>query len=511
MTEGTISPKNFALESFMRRQGAEPFGSGTEVFDDLSKSSTGNSSSPFVPQYVGPFWDPPVQPEHPVVPPPTLAQRIRSTVSGLMKTQVSMDTFTTTLSALGFPIFVLVSLLTNMGILCEKNHKLVVQRTNMSAFVQALVLMNERSVFLLAIINQLRRGPIVWKNLRNPNNPSFIETTLSKDEIKKLLMLLNSLGFNSGPNDQLYIPAIWISFSREDCSNNLWNALSQWDWNLPIPQKKRGREGEDETPPPRHKQEKRKFSVEDLVKTILTRLMTSLLSTHGIASISLRKFFQTEFLNLSPDHLRQMMDFLSNTDHISIMKRILMEIPFLDVEFSKNEDADIFISEGFTFCSFNMNSMLSQYRTFFMEAIVLHQSECQERHEEFLQEEVRREQERRRIERFIKALLTIWKTKDINAFFQELIAVCPEFNSYSTNWSLLKILAGEFTRSIYNATTRAYHNRDHCCVNPLQDFLEYATIQGVFSPKALIRENIRICEYSSNSCPFGPTCSGAHQ
>jgi len=320
MSKGTSSQQSIAFQRFIHRQGEEPSGSGTsqeEVFDDLSKPSTGYISSPFVPQYVGPFWDPPVQPEHPVVPPPTLAQRIQSTVSGLMKTrEVPVDKFTSTLSTLGFPIFVLVSLLTKMGNLCEKNHKHVVQCTNMSAFVQALVLMNERSVFLLAIINQLRRGPIVWKNLRNPNNPSFIETTLSKDEIKKLLMLLTSLGFNSGTNEQLSLPENWISLSREDCSNNLWNALSQWDWNLPIPQKKRGREGEDETPPPRHKQEKRKFSVEDLVKTILTRLMISLLATHGIASISLSKFFQTEFLDLSPDHLRQVLNFLSNPDNL---------------------------------------------------------------------------------------------------------------------------------------------------------------------------------------------------
>jgi len=88
--------------------------------------------------------------------------------------------------------------------------------------------------------------------------------------------------------------------------------------------------------------------------------------------------------------------------------------------------------------------------------------------------------------------------------------VCPEFNSSHTNWSLLQVVAGEFTRSIYNATTRAYHNREPC-EDPLLHFLEYATTRGVFSPKAPVRDNIRICEYSSNSCPFGPTCSGAHQ
>lgn len=234
--------------------------------------------------------------------------------------------------------------------------------------------------------------------------------------------------------------------------------------------------------------------------------MISLLATHGIASISLSSFFQTAFLDLSPEHLRQMMDFLSKSDHIWIMKRILMEIPFLDVEFSRNEDADILISEGFSFCSFNMKRMLSQFNTFFMEAIVLHQSACQERHEE----ELREAQERRRVERFIKSLWTLWKTNDINVFFQELIVVCPEFNSYCTNWCLLEVVVDEFRLSIYNATIRSYHNRE-ICEDHLLHFLEYATIRGVFSPKVPLRENIRICKYSSDSCPFGSTCSGVHQ
>ena len=318
-----------------------------------------------------------------------------------MKKTVSVDTFTTTLSTLGFPIFVLVSLLTKMGLLCEKNHKHVVQRTNMSAFVQALVLMNERSVFLLAIINQLRRGPIVWKNLRNPNNPSFIETTLSKDEIKKLLMLLTSLGFNLRTNEQLSLPKNWISLSREDCSNNLWNVLSQWDWNLPIPQKKRGREGEDETPPPRHKQEKRKFSVEDLVKTILTRLMIALLDSHGIASISLSKFFQTEFLDLSQDHLRQVLNFLSNPDNLWCLHRILMEMKNLNVYVGK-DDLLLSLGDGFDISEFNPQQTTMIFNALFIEAIMMRQSACQELHEKHQEEEVRRNRQRQRIESFIR-------------------------------------------------------------------------------------------------------------
>jgi len=186
-----------------------------------------------------------------------------------------------------------------------------------------------------------------------------------------------------------------------------------------------------------------------------------------------------------------------------------MEMKNLKVSF---EGDDVFLSlgDGFNFSEFNPQQTTMLFNRLFLEAIMMRQSACQELHEKHQEEEVRRNRQRQRIESFIRALWDLWKTNDINAFFQELIAVCPEFNSYSTNWSLLQVVAGEFTRSIYNSTTRAYHNRDHC-VNPLEDFLEYATIHGVFSQKARIRENIRICEYSSNSCPFGPTCSGAHQ
>ena len=239
------------------------------------------------------------------------------------------------------------------------------------------------------------------------------------------------------------------------------------------------------------------------MKTILTQIMKALLS--GVSRVSLHQIFQSGFLDLSQDRLRQVMDFLSNTDNVWCLHRILMEMKSLIVSF---EGDDVFLSRGddFNFSEFNPQQMTILFNRLFLEAIMMRQTAYQELHEE----EVRREQERRRIERFIKALWTLWNTNDINAFFKELIAVCPEFNSYRTNWELLEVVVDEFRHSIYNATTRAYHNREPC-ENPLEDFLEYATIHGVFSPKAPVRQNIRICKYSSNSCPFGPTCSGAHQ
>ena len=239
------------------------------------------------------------------------------------------------------------------------------------------------------------------------------------------------------------------------------------------------------------------------MKMILTEIMKALLS--GVDSVSLHEIFQSGFLDLSQDRLRQVMDFLSNTDNVWCLHRILMEMNKLKVHF---EEDDVLLSLGndFNFLEFNPEQTTMLFNRLFLEAIMMRQTAYQERHEE----EVRREQEKRRIERFIKALWTLWNTNDISAFFKELIAACPEFNSYRTNWELLEVVVDEFMRSIYNATTRAYHNREKCA-NPLHEFIEYANIRGVFSPKAPLRENIRICEYSSDSCPFGPTCSGAHQ
>jgi len=82
-------------------------------------------------------------------------------------------------------------------------------------------------------------------------------------------------------------------------------------------------------------------------------------------------------------------------------------------------------------------------------------------------------------ETFIRLLWELWKTKDMEAFFVGLRELCPEFDSKHTNLSLLEIVVGEFSRTIYNATTRAYHNGEPCGY-PLQDFLECCIKRGVF-------------------------------
>jgi hypothetical protein len=471
-------------------------GSPLEAIDDLSKPPTGFVSAPFVQQPVGPFWEPPVQevqPDDPVVL-KTLARRVQSRVSSLMRNQVSTNTFVDGLTPFGFPIFVILNLLTKMGFVFEKNGNQMVQRTNMTAFVKALILMKERVDFFLAVIERLRLDSIEWKTL-------LIEIPISKDEINDFLRLFTSLGFNSGLDNELSLPASWSSLSMVDCSNQVWTVVSQWDWDLPLPAKKRSRE--DDLPPQNCKN--RMFSLEELMRTVLSRLTLSLLATHGVRALSLNDFFWTAFLDMSPEHLRQMMEFLSNDDTLWRLQRILMEVPHLNVKIH-NKDLCLSMGDKFTFISFNMSEMLTQFNGLFLEAIMMRQIAGQELHEQ----EVREAQERQRVERFRTALWVLWRTKNINVFFQELIAVSPEFNSFTTNWGLLKVVVGEFILNIYNATTRAYHNRAPCN-NPLIHFLEYAITRGVFTELPEEGAFVRICDCSLENCIFGNKCSGVHQ
>ena len=501
----------FALKSFMGRSDNEQSGSKTSttnVVIDLLRSPTGYSTCPFVNTPItGPFWTPPKDPEPvreeraPVVP-QTLFQQIKFAVSGLIKHPVSVETFVDGVAIFGFPNFAIVSILEKMGLVCEKNGNRIVCK-NIGTFVNTLVRMKEIVDFLTTVLVKLRVGSIFWKHLLNPNNSDFIETSLSNDDMKKLLSLLTSLGFNSGLADKLSLPADWRSLSTTNCSNQVWNVVSIWDWNLPLPPKKRGRNDEDETPP---KKKELEFSKIQLIKTIVVKLMLFLLATHGVRNLSLSKFFSTAFLDLCPDHLRQIMDFLYNKNHVWILNRILMEIPKLKLDFLLNGDVCLSMEEGFSFTSFNMKDMLLQIDLLFLEAIMHHQVACQEIREK----EVQRSEENSRINRFRNAIWSLWKKKDVDNFFQELIAVCPEFDSKHTNNGLLQIVAKEFISFIYNSTTRNYHNRDPCA-NPLQDFLEYATIRGVFSPKAPQDERIRVCDYPLENCPFGQKCSGVHQ
>jgi len=440
-----------------------------------------------------------------VRPEPSLPERVRKTVCGLLLRPIQVITFCLALFGLGFPQTAVSALLTKMSLTCEKNGNSMVDtrsmRENLDQFVKSLVQMKEIVDFIVAVINTLKKKLIFWTMFRNQSSPYYIKTTLPKDILQSVRRCLTILGFSEG-NQLMNVPSTLTSLSASQLLEQIWTVVSNYDWES-APQKpaKRGREEEqpDDAPPAKREP----LSNEQIIKSVLTQIMKALLS--GGSRISLHQIFQSGFLDLSQDRLRQVMDFLSNTDNVWCLHRILMEMKSLIVSFEEN---DVFLSLGndFNFLEFNPQQITMLFNRLFLESIMMRQTAYQELHEE----EVRREQERRRIERFIKALWTLWKTNDINSFFQELIAVCPEFNSYRTNWSLLEVVVDEFRHWIYNATTRAYHNRESC-ENPLQEFLEYATIRGVFSPKAPVRQNIRICEYSSDSCPFGPTCSGAHQ
>jgi len=72
---------------------------------------------------------------------------------------------------------------------------------------------------------------------------------------------------------------------------------------------------------------------EERMKFILMRILCMLLETNGVGKLSLNDFLSSSFLDLHQDHLRQMMDFLSNQYHIWILHNFLMEVPHLNVEF----------------------------------------------------------------------------------------------------------------------------------------------------------------------------------
>jgi len=440
-----------------------------------------------------------------VHPEPSLPERVRTTVCGLLLRPIQVITFCLAFFGLGFPQSAVSAILKKLNLTCEKNGNSMVDtrsmRESLDQFVRSLVQMKEIVDFIVAVITTLNKKPIYWTMFLNNTSPYYIHTALPREVLQSVRRCLTILGFSEG-NDLMKVPSNLASLSASQLLEHIWTIVSKYDWE-PAQQKPAKRSREEEQPDDAPPAKREPLSNEQIIKSVLTQIMKALLS--GGSRISLHQIFQSGFLDLSQDRLRQVMNFLSNTDNVWCLQRILMEMKSLIVSF---EGDDVFLSRGddFNFSEFNPQQMTVLFNRLFLEAIMMRQTAYQELHEE----EIRREQERRRIERFIKALWTLWKTNDINSFFQELIAVCPEFNSYRTNWSLLEVVVDEFRHSIYNATTRAYHNRDHC-VNPLEDFLEYATIHGVFSQKALIRENIRICEYRSDSCPFGPTCSGAHQ
>ena len=441
-------------------------------------------------------------------PEPSLLECVRQKVCCLVITPIKVRTFCLDFVGFGFPESAVSALLTKMNLTRETNGNCMVDikgmHENIDQFVKSLVQMKEIVDFVVAVITTLNKKPIFWTMFLNNRSHAYIGTTIPKEVLQSVRRCLTTMGFSEG-NGLMNVPSTLASLSASQLLENSWTIVSNYDWESAPPKPaKHGREEEKPNDAPSAKREP--LSNEQIIKTILTRIMKALLS--GVDSVSLHEIFQSGFLDLSQDLLRQVIDFLSNTNNVWCLHRILMEMKNLNVSF---EGDDVFLSlgNGFNFLEFNPQQTTMLFNRLFLEAIMMNQSACQERHEEFLQEEIKRKQENKRIERFITALWNLRKTNDINAFFQELIAVSPEFNYFTTNWCLLQVVVEEFMRT-YNATTRAYHNREPCA-NPLQVFLEEAIVSGVFSPKAPVREYIRICEYSSDGCPYGPTCSGVHQ
>ena len=496
MSKGTIPSSALALLSYMKRKDEEPSGSNTSaaVVDNLLISSTGYSSSPFIPAPItGVFWTlpvqapvPPIQPAPPVVP-PTLYELIQSCVFRLMKKQRSVHTFVDGLTNLGVPDFVIQILLTKLGLVCEKNGKPMVVRDNMDEFVKRLVLVKNKVYLMDALVKQLREASITWASFLNPIHKSFFKSDLSKGQKTDVLNLLMTIGFVNPSTSIISLPSGWASLSIDDCRNMIWNVVCQSEITTsPPPPPPKGKKRCRDEPRP-NKDKERMFSVKDLMKTFFNRMIECLLQMRG-CEVSLNGFIENAFLDLSPNHLHQLMDFLSSQNTIWILQRILMEVPHLNVAFG---DGDVFLSrkEQFSALSFNMNDIIRRYHLFSMEAIVHHQDASQRLHEEKVLQHYEREHFKCLNEEFILLLKTLWKTKKMETFFIQLRKLCPEFDSKDTCWILLKQrVVNEFIFHIYNATTRTYHNGEPC-ETPLQDFLEYTIKRGVFRTRA-VRQRI---------------------
>ena len=448
----------------------------------------------------------------PVHPDPSFPESVRETVSRQIVRPIQVINFCLAFYGFGFPESAVSALLTNMSLTFEKNGNSMVDtksmHENIDQFVKSLVQMKEIVDFIVAVVARLKENneEIFWTMFRNPSSLDYIETALPIDVLQSVKSCLTKLVFLYR-NELMNVPSNLISLYESELLEKIWSVVATYDWESapqkPAPQKSAKR-GRDDDPPPREVK-KRVFSLEELLRTVLSRLTLSLLATQGVGEISLCDFFWTAFLDLSPEHLRQMMRFLSNNDNLWRLHRIFMEVPKLNVVF-RNDDLYLSIGDKFTFLSFNVDEMLTHFNGLFLEAIMMRQMAGQELHEQ----EVREAQERHRGERFRSAFWNFWKTKDMNVFFQELIAACPDFNSFTTNWGLLEVVIEEFLLKIYNSTTRDYHNREPC-ENPLRDFLQYAITRGVFTEVPEKEAFVRVCDSSLKDCLFGDKCSGVHQ
>lgn len=128
------------------------------------------------------------------------------------------------------------------------------------------------------------------------------------------------------------------------------------------------------------------------------------------------------------------------------------------------------------------------------------------------QKEIKYAREKRRQNRFNEALIFLWKTRNFGAFFEVLVDVCPEFNSFRTNWELLTYrVVYAFMKDVYNAATRRTCRDNKICDDPINEFIAYATKCGVFERTIpLCRYNVRICPHTIAECRRSE-CPNAHQ
>lgn len=524
MSIGTISQQQMsAFESFMNRRSEDITGLEVPapVVDDLSISSTGYNSPPFVSKIVKSTYDPnsvqkivhveQVFPEQLV--PETLHQKLTNKIASLTRKQCLLENFCIGFDCLNVPAAVVEIILMKLNLIHEKNGKKFVDvRQDTKQLVETMVSVMTKVDLMNAIIGKLQDGTTVhWSSFMNPRHVLHIKSGLLKDQKKEVFDLLNSLGFVNPQNNFLILPSQWASLSVDDCCNMVWNSVSQSKITTshpPSKPKKCGRSDQSQSeitmthPPSKGKKRGRSgfeeatqnqdkwqgLSVDELLNIFFTNLFNYVLSMRGFA-VSLTECINSAFLALSPNELHQLVDFLSSGDTIWILQRILMEIPHLTLLLPADEDVFLYINKQVSDLSFDMNSVVRQYHLFSMEAVMHHQDINRRIHEERVREEQEREHVRLLNEEFISLLWELWKKKDMETFFIGLNHICPEFDSKHTNWSRLKkCVVNEFRFSIYNATTRAHHNGSPC-ETPLQDFLEYCVKSGVF-PMRMVRQRI---------------------
>lgn len=540
----TKQARHDALVSFMGRPtDHKSTGILLEAIGDLSKSSTGYQSDPFVPpQPVGPFWEPPVQETHPTVQPEpqvvleTPFHTLKSTILHLSKKKIPVEKFCEGFEGLHIPNFVVEIFLMKFDFIStDANGMEIVNvvdvRNNIHNFVEMIDIVRMKVDLIDALIGQLRKErTLYWSSFMNSTHDSYVMSNLSRPQKTEVFQLLRVLGVVNSRNDRLILSSQLALLSENDCRIMLWNVVSQSEITTTphakakkcgrtdasqsevattshAKAKKRGRTDLEELQ--QNQDNRRKLSLVELLKIFFTHLTEYILQRRRFA-VSLTEVIDNAFLALSPNDLRQLMEFLSSRDTIWILQRIMMDSLPLTLLFPEKE-CFLLVHNEFSALSLNMTEIMDKYHLFSMEAISHFEDASRRIHEE----RVKEEQERKSckdLDDSVRFLLgNLWRTKDTSAFIDGLRQVYPEFNSNDTNWKLLNFVVYEFLNSIYNATTHLYYHNDEPCVDIAADFIEYMIIRRIFSPKPPIHENIRVCQYKDVNCLFGHKCSGAHQ